>query len=236
MNTPLIYAHRGAHAHQQEMSHAAYQQAIHEAADGFECDVRLTSDGILVLWHDENMKRIVGDDAVIARSTLLELSKKAPIMTADELLRLAIENRKDIAFETKHPVPTRGKVERELIKLLKGYSSEIQNSGISITIMSFSWWSILAVMRSPFAAVQLVWNQFGIKTAVTPVIAIEIDQIRRNIELVRKLKAADKRVYVWTVNDEADARLAQCAGVDVIITDFPEKYERHSCERQPNGK
>jgi glycerophosphoryl diester phosphodiesterase len=229
MNTPQIFAHRGAHEHEVEMSLAAYQQAVDEGADGFECDVRLTRDGVLVLWHDVDLKRIVGSSELISESTLFELRQRVPILTAEQLLFFALANKKDIAFETKHPVPSRGRVERRLLTLLKNYAEEIRASGITITIMSFSWWSVLSlcsVLRSPFQVVQLVWNQIGIKMAITPIIALEINQIRTNVNLVRTLKSRGKKVYVWTVNNVEDARLAQSAEVDVIITDFPEKIRK----------
>jgi glycerophosphoryl diester phosphodiesterase len=71
-----------------------------------------------------------------------------------------------------------------------------------------------------------VWNQIGIKMAITPIIALEINQIRTNVNLVRTLKSRGKKIYVWTVNNVEDARLAQSADVDVIITDFPEKIRK----------
>jgi glycerophosphoryl diester phosphodiesterase len=36
----------------------AYKAAIDDGADGFECDVRITKDNQLVLWHDADMQRI----------------------------------------------------------------------------------------------------------------------------------------------------------------------------------
>ena len=48
---------------------AAYKAAIDDGADGFECDVRLTKDNQLVLWHDADMQRIAGNSARIADST-----------------------------------------------------------------------------------------------------------------------------------------------------------------------
>jgi glycerophosphoryl diester phosphodiesterase len=229
MKTPQIYAHRGAHAQEVEMSLAAYKQAVIEGADGFECDVRLTRDDVLVLWHDVDLTRIANSPELISNSTLFELSKKVPIMTAEQLIQFALANQKDIAFETKHPVPSRGRVERKLVTLLKSYEEEIRECGIAITIMSFSWWSVfslLTLLRPPYKAVQLVWNNIGIRIAIAPVVAIEIDQIRKNIGLVRSLKSRGKKVYVWTVNEVEDARLAQKAGVDVIISDCPEKIRK----------
>ena len=53
----LIYAHRGASAEFPEGSLAAYQAAITQGADGFECDVRLTKDLQIICYHDDNTYR-----------------------------------------------------------------------------------------------------------------------------------------------------------------------------------
>jgi glycerophosphoryl diester phosphodiesterase len=87
--------------------------------------------------------------------------------------------------------------------------------------MSFSWWAVWRIRRSPFPAVQLVWNSRGITINRAGIIAIEMTQIREDSQLVSRLKSQGKRVYVWTVNDADDAELALQAGVDVIITDKP---------------
>ena len=44
-----IYAHRGASHDFPEMTMDAYENAVKQGADGFECDLRLTKDGVAVL-------------------------------------------------------------------------------------------------------------------------------------------------------------------------------------------
>ena len=99
---------------------AAYKAAIDEGADGFECDVRLTKDNQLVLWHDSDMERVAGESARIADSTFSEIKELYPdAMTLEELLVLARDNKKELAIETKHPVPTGSAVEKKVMELLK---------------------------------------------------------------------------------------------------------------------
>ena len=98
---------------------AAYKAAIDDGADGFECDVRLTKDNQLVLWHDSGMERIAGNSARIADSNFSEIKKLYPqAMTLEELLILARDNKKELAIETKHPVPTGSAVEKKVMELL----------------------------------------------------------------------------------------------------------------------
>lgn len=55
---PLIIAHRGASALAPENTLAAIQKAIEDKADGIEFDVRITKDGVPVVFHDAILERI----------------------------------------------------------------------------------------------------------------------------------------------------------------------------------
>ena len=54
---PLILGHRGASAVAPENTLAAFSQAIQDGADGIEFDVRLSSDGVAVVIHDDTLNR-----------------------------------------------------------------------------------------------------------------------------------------------------------------------------------
>ena len=89
----LIYAHRGASAEFPEGSKAAYEAAITQGADGFECDVRLTKDLQIICYHDANIKRLTGIDLEIAKTDYEQLKKSANPLLFTELLDLAIKNK-----------------------------------------------------------------------------------------------------------------------------------------------
>ena len=52
LDTPIAFAHRGASAHEQENTIAAFELALRLGATGLESDVWLTADGQAVLDHD----------------------------------------------------------------------------------------------------------------------------------------------------------------------------------------
>ena len=56
-NEPLILGHRGASAVAPENTLAAFSRAIQDGADGIEFDVRLSSDGVAVVIHDDTLNR-----------------------------------------------------------------------------------------------------------------------------------------------------------------------------------
>ncbi len=67
------YAHRGLHGEGiPENSPAAYAEAIRRGY-GIEIDVRLTADGVPVVFHDAELSRVCGVEGVVAEMTLDEL-------------------------------------------------------------------------------------------------------------------------------------------------------------------
>ena len=57
LGATLITAHRGSSSEAPENTIPAFEKAIEEGADYVEMDVRLTSDGELVLMHDPSTER-----------------------------------------------------------------------------------------------------------------------------------------------------------------------------------
>jgi glycerophosphoryl diester phosphodiesterase len=72
---PLIIAHRGASALAPENTFAAFQKAIDAGADGIELDVRLSKDGVPVVFHDSTLKRLAKIERSVAEFTAAELNK-----------------------------------------------------------------------------------------------------------------------------------------------------------------
>lgn len=71
---PHVVAHRGASAHEAEHTLAAYLRALDEGADGLECDVRLTRDGVLVCVHDRRIDRTSSGRGVVSTLELADLA------------------------------------------------------------------------------------------------------------------------------------------------------------------
>ena len=217
----LIYAHRGASSEFPEGSRAAYEAAISQGADGFECDVRLTRDLQIICYHDSNTKRLTGIDLEIAKSDYADLKKVANPYLFSDLLDLAIKNKKHLAIETKHPAPTGGLIESELHKLLNQRAAEIKASGINISIMSFSWFATQRNIRAGFESVYLFTEPLLINLNTAGVVGPALQIIKNNPDFVKQQKNKGRRVFVWTVNDPIDVKLCADAGVDVIMSDNP---------------
>ena len=197
---------------------AAYKAAVDEGADGFECDVRITKDNQLVLWHDADMQRVAGSSARIADSTLKEIkSHYRQAITLDELLILARDNKKELAIETKHPVPSGSAVEKGVMELLSQ-----EKPVADIHVMSFSWLALenirkidpeqktVALLHDTFS---FAMRRFTSAQAIGP-----------GITTFRKkphLNQDPRNLFIWTVDDADDMRFCADNGVDVLITNTP---------------
>jgi glycerophosphoryl diester phosphodiesterase len=222
----LIYAHRGASSDFAEGSKAAYQGAIAQGADGFECDVRLTKDRQIICYHDRNTTRLSKIDLEIAKTTYSELKEKVDPYRLDQLLDLAIENKKDLLIEFKHPVPTGGLIEKQVHELLSEKASEIQESRISITLISFSYLATMRNKKSNYKSGLLINKKFLANLNPAPVVAANFEIIRDDHAFVLNQQKRGKQVIVWTVNNQDDLTLCEELGISAVITDNPARARK----------
>lgn len=68
-------AHRGACLELQEDTLAALNRAADYGAFAVECDLRYTADGVLVLYHDNDLKRLTGNESRVIDITYAEMKK-----------------------------------------------------------------------------------------------------------------------------------------------------------------
>jgi glycerophosphoryl diester phosphodiesterase len=160
---PKVVAHRGASEDEAEHTLAAYERALEDGADGLECDVRLTRDGVLVCVHDRRINRTSTGRGVVSTLELSDLADldfggwhptaalaadEAPdwdrtsVLTLERLLEVARDRdrRVDIAIETKHPTRYAGLVELTLVELLTWHGLVASNpdSAVQVRVMSFA--------------------------------------------------------------------------------------------------
>ena len=221
-----IYAHRGASGNNPEMTRLAYQVAIEEGADGFECDVRLSKDGEIICFHDATTKRIAGKKLRVSRSSLKELRSVCELMTLNELLELAISAKKDLLIETKHPNIFGGRIEQKVLELLKTKSTHIIDAGIEVIVMSFSSFAIGRV-KSKWNFCKVTKYYLSARLSKRKVLALNIGLVTRYPSLVKKLQDRGSRILVWTVNEDSEFESCKALKVDGMITNFPKSARSH---------
>jgi glycerophosphoryl diester phosphodiesterase len=220
----LIYAHRGASADFPEHTLAAYEGAVAQGADGFECDLRLTKDEVPVLWHNSSALERAGNPGLIAEMSFRELSRAYPtVMQLEEFLLFAVANKKSVLLETKHPVISGNRIEEVIVETM----AKVKNiEQINLNVMSFSWFAIEKMRRidSTIATTFLLhertpWRLAKLSSAKA--IGPGIEQLRAQPILAQKVKDLGRSLNVWTVDHPSDIQLCQKLGVDILITNKP---------------
>ena len=242
---PQVVAHRGASFEKPEHTLAAYLEAIREGADALECDVRLTADGHLVCVHDRDLRRTASANGLVSTMELADLDQlefaswKNPwavfddeppdlskVLTLRRLLETVAEadRRIELAIETKHPTRYGGLVERRLVQLLTEFGWAGEDS--PVRVMSFSFTALQRVSRlAPRLELVMLLDKAHhwpmLRRMVEPgwIIGPGIKELRDHPGLGRHL--GGRRVFVWTVNSQADLELCQSLGVEAVITDRP---------------
>jgi glycerophosphoryl diester phosphodiesterase len=72
---PLVFAHRGGSALGPENTIAAFDRGMEAGADGFELDVHLSVDGVVVVHHDSTLDRTTSASGPVASRTADELAR-----------------------------------------------------------------------------------------------------------------------------------------------------------------
>jgi glycerophosphoryl diester phosphodiesterase len=229
----LAIAHRGASGYAPENTFAAFRRAIALGAGFIETDLQLTRDARLVAIHDATVNRTTNGQGAVHDMTLAELRRLDAgswfgsefagerIPTIEEILEFA--NKHDVVFYLEMKPSGSWGGEHALISALRE-SREIART----VVISFDA-AILAAVRKiePTLMTGLLFEGH-IPNPLDKAIEIGARQLAVRGDLVtpRLLKEArghDLQVVCWTVNHPGHMRLLVQAGVDGIISDYPDR-------------
>jgi glycerophosphoryl diester phosphodiesterase len=165
-----------------------------------------------------------GNRGLIAEMRFAEIKQAYPqILTLDDFLDIAIENKKSVLIETKHPVISGNRVEEILVEKLRDRNVL---KIIDASVMSFSWSAIEKVKRldSSLPTTFLMHHKTPLTLArlsSAAAIGPGIDLLREKPELASKIKKMGRSLSVWTVDRAEDIELCKELGVDNLITNTP---------------
>ena len=222
-----VIAHRGASAAAPENTLAALERALADGADQIEIDVQETADGVVVVMHDADFKRLSRNPLNIWDATSADLAQidigswfapefsRERVPTLLQVLELS-RGRAVVNIELKF-YGRDERLEERVVEVVEG-------AGMADAVV---------VMSLKYAAVQKMrtlrpdWT-LGLltATAVGDLTTRDADFLAVNTGLATRsfLSAAHrggKDVYVWTVNDPVDMWHLIGTGVDGLITDEP---------------
>lgn len=221
----VITAHRGSSQEAPENSISALKQSISDGADYMELDVRLTSDGEVVVFHDGSLKRMTGISNSIENMTFNEVREVnlgrycsdkydgEKIPTLKEMLRGARNKIKlNIELKTVNKDET---LPLKVVELIKEFNMEDQ-----IVVQSQDYDSLQVVKdNDPLISVGFILTLgFGDYSKLNvDFVSVEYQMLKK--DLVYSMHALGKEVYVWTLNDKKKIENAIKLGADNIITD-----------------
>ncbi|HEX7962440.1 MAG TPA: glycerophosphodiester phosphodiesterase [Terriglobales bacterium] len=233
---PLLLGHRGASKYVTENSLPAFDLALKHGCDGFEFDVRYTSDGRTVLCHDPFLNALE-----IAETSYAELCRSVPpqelanlrsshtpgssvssaamASRAPQLARLedVIQHYGPSAF-----LDIELKVEGDIAQWMPFLKSHPPKKGYVVS--SFVPEVLMAIHHADPAIPLglIVGSREGEQLAVwheLPVSTLILNSRLVVPAVVEDLHRAGKRIYVWTVNDQREMLELAGLGVDGIISD-----------------
>jgi glycerophosphoryl diester phosphodiesterase len=227
----IALAHRGGAGLAPENTLAAFGLASALGYRYLETDVRVTSDGHLVCFHDATLDRVTHLRGPVARrslSTLRRLRVKGePIPTLTEALEAFPEARFTIDLKDRAAIAPLVEVLqrrdfRERVCIAGAWDSWItlvreQAPGVRAAL---GWRSLSALVTMSRAGVR---PSRRLATAEYAHVPLRLGRVPVFVDrLVEGAHHIGVRVVLWTVDHPVDMRRALDAGVDGIITDRPD--------------
>jgi glycerophosphoryl diester phosphodiesterase len=228
---PLWIAHRGAGKLAPENTLAAFRFGASFGHTAFECDVKLSADGVPFLLHDDTLERTTSGQGVAGERNWAELSRLdagswhstafagEPIASLEAVAAFCTANDYLLDLEIKpspgNDVETGRAVGQSVRQLWRG------------TPVLLSSFKPQALMGARETAPELprgllldtLWPGCMEMAASLDCVAIITNHTLMDAALLAQIHAAERRALVYTVNDAARARELVTLGIDGIVTD-----------------
>jgi glycerophosphoryl diester phosphodiesterase len=228
-------AHRGASGNFPENTMCAFNAALALGATWIETDLNLSSDEKLVIFHDANLGRTTSDSGALSLLTLNEIQSldagswkdeafsNEKVLSFQELLNWQDTHEVNINYELKCDAANPNKVVTILSKELRDRDPK------KIIISSFSEKLLVASIkvipsyRHALISERLPKNWKN-KSRELNLNAWHLNADYLNLNQVRALHRERLKVRVYTVNNKTKYKKMNEWGVDMIMSDYPEKF------------
>jgi glycerophosphoryl diester phosphodiesterase len=230
---PPVIAHRGASGYAPENTMIAFVKAAQLGVRWVEFDVMESADGAAIIFHDETLDRTTNGRGLLdqysyhylhsldAGSWFSTQFAGERIPTLKELIEFLQEANLSANLEIK-PMP--GKEERLVKRILK----ELADSKVNILFSSFSI-PALKYLRSfaPESQIGLLLHEWEPNWEALchdlNCVSVHVNEEIMTEESAKKIKAMDKALVCYTVNDVARAKALRKMGVDAVFSDVPDR-------------
>lgn len=223
-----ITAHRGGAKYAPENTLRAIDYSLEQNADYAELDVQETKDGVLVLLHDNNLKRTTGVNRNIWDMYYYELqdldagSFFSPDCAGEKIptLREAVRHCGDginLILELKYNGHNPDIAEK-VLRVLEDFGIEER------TIICSMHYQYLREIKEQNPAVTTSYVMsvaYGNMENLQDADCLSVKYTYLSPRFVERAHAAGKTVHAWTVNSSFQAQRMQRCQVDNLITDTP---------------
>lgn len=231
-----IFAHRGFSGYYPENTMLAFQKVAEETvADGIELDIQLTKDGEIVIMHDEMLDRTTNGSGWLKDHTLEELKMlsvgvnvkgffpRQAIPTLREYFTWLKTTKLITNIELKTSYFEYEGIEEKLIAMVKEFGLEDQ-----IWYSSFNHYTVARIKKlMPEAKCGLLtdtWlmniGEYAASQGAASVNARTYFCAKEGV--AAELHAHNIALQAWTPNDAEMMQELVDAGVDVLITNYPD--------------
>lgn len=221
----LISAHRGDTDSAPENSMPSITSAIEKGIQSVEIDIQMTKDGVAVLNHDYSLKRVSGVSKRVSELTYVELSEivigrdangdAVHIPTLSEALAEA-QGRIKLLLDLK-PYGPSDELVRNVVGLVQYFGMEED-----VYIQSFDSQTLkqIRAIAPEIKIGQILYFALGDLSALD-VDFYTIEKVMLTEQLVERVHAAGREIWVWTVNSPSNIKEVLKFQIDGIITDYP---------------
>jgi glycerophosphoryl diester phosphodiesterase len=225
-------AHRGASYLAPENTLASIRLAWELGAPAAECDIMLTRDNKVILFHDKKGGRLTGHDFVVKETDYSEINEHTILLRDTNLPEYSAETI-PLLSEVLETIPNDKtlvieiKTGPEILPYMEKVIADHWKTG-NIAFIAFDFETILATkaIYPEIPCYYLSAFRLDVNSKFKQIKASDLDgvNLRHQIiekKLVKKFNRAGKNVWCWTVNDPTTARKMLKAGVSAITTDRP---------------
>ncbi len=234
---PRLIAHRGGGSFAPENTLAAMRCGLDYGFDMVEFDAKLSKDNVLILLHDDDVKRTSNGKGLAAEKTYAELLELdmgewhsayyagEPLPKLESIVRFALENDIICNIEIK-PCPGREKITGKLVA--EAAAQWFKNSAIPPLLSSFSAEALEAAYKAapelPRAFLCEEYNAEAKKILKKlNCIAINPRESTLTEKVIKTIHKDGYKICAWTVNDYRRAKELLAWGCDAIFTDELER-------------
>ncbi len=230
-----VWAHRGFSSIYPENTMLAFERAVESGSYGIEMDVHLSSDGKVVVIHDENLKRTCGVDKSVGECTFDELINTTASKTQNDRFNVRIPSFEEFCafikesgtmadIEIKTGVVYYPGIEEKVVELVKKYKIEEK-----VIFSSFNWLSLLLLKRLlPDVPCGLLFDagadirHIAYQAKECGIEYLHPDYSCITDEMVRECSECGVGINTWTVNDDAKIKKLLEWDVEGCITNSPD--------------